>query len=107
MVSYEECCFGIYSTQKPVNSCCRMHLLIGKIIHGVIQDLVELTRMTLVGPSTEAKLQSALETLLETTQDFTDSAYTSHENRERILILCERVRQELTILLRIGVSLVS
>ena len=44
--------------------------------------------------------------MIETAQDFTDSAYTSHENRERILILCERVRQELTILLRIGASLV-
>ena len=62
--------------------------------------------MTLVGPNTEGKLQNALETMIETAQDFTDSAYTSHENRERILILCERVRQELTILLRIGASLV-
>ena len=44
--------------------------------------------------------------MIETAQDFTDSAYTSHENRERILILCERVRQELTILLRVGASLV-
>ena len=59
-----------------------------------------------MGPNTEGKLQNALETMIETAQDFTDSAYTSHENRERILILCERVRQELTILLRIGASLV-
>ncbi len=66
-----------------------------------------MTRVTGVGPNTEGKLQNALETMVETAQDFTDSAYTSHENRERILILCERVRQELTILLRIGVSLVS
>ncbi len=66
-----------------------------------------MTRVTGVGPNTEGKLQNALETMIETAQDFTDSAYTSHENRERILILCERVRQELTILLRIGVSLVS
>ena len=66
-----------------------------------------MTRVTLVGPNTEGKLQSALETMIETTQDFTDSAYTSHENRERILLLCERVRQELNILLRIGISLVS
>ena len=72
----------------------------------VFQDLVETTRVTLVGPNTEGKLQNALETMIETAQDFTDSAYTSHENRERILILCERVRQELTILLRIGASLV-
>ena len=65
-----------------------------------------MTRVTLVGPNTEGKLLSALETMIETTQDFTDSAYTSHENRERILLLCERVRQELNILLRIGLSLV-
>ncbi len=73
----------------------------------MLQDLVEMTRVTLVGPNTEGKLQSALETMIETTQDFTDSAYTSHENRERILLLSERVRQELNILLHIGVSLVS
>ena len=71
------------------------------------QDLVEMTRMTLVGPNTELKLQSALETTMETTQDFTDSAYTSHENRERILLLCDQLRQELIILLRIGISLVK
>ena len=65
-----------------------------------------MTRVTLVGPNTEVKLQGALETMTETTQDFTDSAYTSHENRERIIIMCERVKQELTILLKIGISLV-
>ena len=66
-----------------------------------------MTRVTLVGPNTEGKLSSAMETVMETTQDFTDSAYTSHENRERILVMCERVRSELGLLLRIGVSLVS
>ena len=71
------------------------------------QDLVEMTRVTLIGATSEAKLLGALETLIETTQDFTDSAYTSHENRERILALCERLRQELATLLRVGHNVVS
>ena len=66
-----------------------------------------MTRVTLVGSNTEEKLKGALDTVIETTQDFTDSAYTSHQHRERILYLCERLRQELTILLKIGISLVS
>ena len=66
-----------------------------------------MTRVTLVGPNTENKLQGALDTVMETTQDFTDSAYTSHENRERILLVSDRLRQELQLLLQIGVSLVS
>src|SRR6218665_2586149 len=65
-----------------------------------------MTRVTLVGPHTEAKLLGSLETLIETTQDFTDSAYTSHEHRERILMLYEKLRHELAVLLRIGVNLV-
>ncbi|KAK2143373.1 hypothetical protein LSH36_848g00063 [Paralvinella palmiformis] len=69
------------------------------------EDLVEMTRVTLVGPNTENKLQGALDTVMETTQDFTDSAYTSHENRERILLVSDRLRQELQLLLQIGVSL--
>ena len=71
------------------------------------QDLVEMTRVTLVGATSEAKLLGALETLIETTQDFTDSAYTSHDNRERILLLCERLRQELATLLRVGRNVVG
>ena len=73
----------------------------------MLQDLVEMTRVTLVGPSTEAKLQGALDTFADTTQDFTDSAYTSHQNRERILLLTERLKGELALLLRVGHSLVS
>ena len=66
-----------------------------------------MTRVTLVGPNTEGKLQSALDSVMETTQDFTDSAYTSHENRERILMMSDRLRQELQVLLRVGINLVS
>jgi hypothetical protein len=63
--------------------------------------------MTMVGPHTQGKLTSALELLIEATQDFTDSAYTTHDHRERILTLCEKLREELTVLLRIGTYLVS
>ena len=66
-----------------------------------------MTRVTLVGPNTEGKLLSALETMVETTQDFTDSAYTTHECRERVLVMCDRARHQLQHLLRIGISLVS
>ena len=65
-----------------------------------------MTRVTLVGPNMEGKLQSALETMSESTQDFTDSAYTSHENRERILMMCDKTRQELRMLLRCGARMV-
>jgi hypothetical protein len=61
-----------------------------------------MSRVTLLNSSTEAKLLGSLETLIETTQDFTDSAYTSHSNRERIILLCERLRQELAALTRAG-----
>ena len=63
--------------------------------------------MTLITSNTEAKVQSSFDTILESTQDFTDSAYTSHENRERILVLCDRIRHEITSLLLVGNSLVS
>uniref|UniRef100_A0A8C5HBC0 Alpha-catulin n=1 Tax=Gouania willdenowi TaxID=441366 RepID=A0A8C5HBC0_GOUWI len=39
-------------------------------------------------------LSSQLEALVERTEDFTDSAYTSHEQRQAILALCQLVRQD-------------
>lgn len=71
------------------------------------ERLVETTRMTLLGPGCRETLTSALETVVERTQDFTDSAYTSHEHRENILLLCDRAKLELNTLLRIGNSMVS
>ncbi|CAH1790183.1 unnamed protein product, partial [Owenia fusiformis] len=68
-------------------------------------DVVQTTRVTMVTNSTHDRLQSALDIVIETTQDFTDSAYTPHQARERILQLCEKLRVELTILIRIGLSL--
>lgn len=45
----------------------------------------------------EAKenLSATLEVILERVEDFTDSAYTSHEHRERILELSTQARTEL------------
>ena len=63
--------------------------------------------MTLVGATYRERLQSALDAVVQRTQDFTDSAYTSHEHREKILLLCDRAKLELNQLLRIGVCLVS
>ena len=71
------------------------------------EDLVEMTRLTLLGPDSKERLTQALDTIVERTQDFTDSAYTSHEHRENILLLCDRAKLELNQLLRVGVSLVS
>ncbi|XP_012223699.1 alpha-catulin isoform X2 [Linepithema humile] len=69
------------------------------------ERLVETTRMTLLGPGCRETLTSAIETVVERTQDFTDSAYTSHEHRENILLLCDRAKLELNTLLRIGNSM--
>ncbi|XP_014476484.1 PREDICTED: alpha-catulin isoform X4 [Dinoponera quadriceps] len=69
------------------------------------ERLVETTRMTLLGPGCRETLTSALDTVVERTQDFTDSAYTSHEHRENILLLCDRAKLELNTLLRIGNSM--
>ena len=62
--------------------------------------------MTLVNQSNENKLDSAVETVIETTQDFTDSAYTSHENRERIISTCQKLKHQVITLVEIGKMLV-
>ncbi|RWS29502.1 alpha-catulin-like protein [Leptotrombidium deliense] len=69
------------------------------------EDLVEMSRMSLCGGSYRERLISAFDSLVERTQDFTDSAYTTHEHREKILLLCDRAKLELNQLLRIGVCL--
>ncbi|XP_015177338.1 PREDICTED: alpha-catulin isoform X4 [Polistes dominula] len=69
------------------------------------ERLVETTRMTLLGQGCRETLTSALDTVVERTQDFTDSAYTTHEHRENILLLCDRAKLELNTLLRIGNSM--
>ncbi|KAK0086262.1 hypothetical protein PV325_003461 [Microctonus aethiopoides] len=69
------------------------------------ERLVETTRMTMMVPGSKDPLTSALDTVVERTQDFTDSAYTSHEHRENILLLCDRAKLELNTLLRVGNSI--
>lgn len=56
-------------------------------------------------PDTREKLIAALDKVCERTQDFTDSAYTTHEHRENILLLCDRAKLELNQLLRIAVNM--
>lgn len=51
------------------------------------------------------KLLSAFDKVFERTQDFTDSAYTSHEHRENILLQCDRCKLELNQLLRMAVNM--
>lgn len=70
------------------------------------ERMVETTRMTLMLPECRETLTSTIDTVVERTQDFTDSAYTSHEHRENILLLCDRVKLELNSLLRVGNSMV-
>jgi hypothetical protein len=87
--------------------------VVGAVRH--FESLVELTRLTALGSpgagvesggasSARERLATALETVIERTQDFTDSAYTSHEHRESILLLCERARLELNQLLRAALT---
>ncbi|KAK7075070.1 Alpha-catulin, partial [Halocaridina rubra] len=79
------------------------HTMYGALRH--LEDSVEMTRMTLCGPAVRDRLCQALDTICERMQDFTDSAYTTHEHRENILLLTDRIRLELNQLLRVGVNL--
>ncbi|OWF56469.1 alpha-catulin-like [Mizuhopecten yessoensis] len=69
------------------------------------EDLVEMTRVTgLTSSSSPDKLTSALDVVVETAQDFTDSAYTPHENRERIIDTLNCMRAELQLLINAGLN---
>lgn len=52
-------------------------------------------------------LSAALEVILERVEDFTDSAYTSHEHRERILELSTQARTELQQFISVWMQAVS
>ncbi|KAM9494562.1 alpha-catulin isoform 1-T1 [Clarias gariepinus] len=58
-----------------------------------IKNKVEGLRESLYHVPCES-VAAQLEALVEQTEDFTDSAYTSHEQRESILQLCHKTRQE-------------
>lgn len=51
-------------------------------------------------------LAGTLRALVERTHDFTDSAYTKHEHRQRILALAKRIAYELERLVAVTVSMV-
>lgn len=61
--------------------------------------------MSILSPQTREELTTALDKVVEKTQDFTDSAYTTHEHRENILLLCDRVKLELNQCLRMAINM--
>nr|CAH7765804.1 unnamed protein product [Callosobruchus chinensis] len=67
--------------------------------------VLEHTKMAM-DPSCQDTLPAALEAVLERTQDFTDSAYTSHEHREAILESSERLKSEMDHLLGLYANIV-
>lgn len=60
-----------------------------------------------VDPSYQETLPTAIDAVLERTQDFTDSAYTSHEHRQAILDGIDRLKSELDHVLGMYANLVS
>lgn len=58
-----------------------------------LQSSVECLREYSCAPSPQ-NLSGQLGALVERTEDFTDSAYTSHEQRQAILGVCQLVRQD-------------
>ncbi|KRT80186.1 hypothetical protein AMK59_8703, partial [Oryctes borbonicus] len=71
-----------------------------------LQHHLELSRVTL-DSSCHETLPTALEAVLERTQDFTDSAYTSHEHRQAILDGTERLKGELDHLLGLYANVIG
>lgn len=70
-----------------------------------LTDMLEMVRMTgRVGAGVRERLITALDTLCEMTQDFTDSAYTPHHHREQVLDFLEECRFEMTNLIPQDVS---
>lgn len=59
----------------------------------LLQSSVECLRENLYSLSPQS-VGSQLEAMVERTEDFTDSAYTSHEQRQAILGLCQLARQD-------------
>ncbi|XP_077997625.1 alpha-catulin-like [Glandiceps talaboti] len=78
------------------------------IMHNILKDftdLVESSRVTQADAPSRDKLVRALDQIIDATQDFTDSAYTSHEHREKILSYCDRAKMELHTLAKIGLAI--
>ena len=62
-----------------------------------------MVRVTHINNYFADKLRSALDVVIETTQDFTDSAYTSHDHREKIMEVVEHLQQAVHVLIKTGV----
>ncbi|XP_066144271.1 alpha-catulin isoform X2 [Euwallacea fornicatus] len=71
-----------------------------------LQKFLEHCKVTM-DASCQDTLPAALEAVLERTQDFTDSAYTSHEHREAILEASERLKAELDHLLGLYANVIQ
>ncbi|KAF2904309.1 hypothetical protein ILUMI_01874 [Ignelater luminosus] len=71
-----------------------------------LQNMLELCRVSL-DPSYQETLPAALDAVLERTQDFTDSAYTSHEHRQAILDGIDRLKSELDHVLGLYANLMA
>lgn len=76
-------------------SCGENKILPASIYNGIkdLKSSVECLRENLY-TLTPQSVASQLEALVERTEDFTDSAYTSHEQRQAILGLCQLARQD-------------
>uniref|UniRef100_A0AAX7SEI1 Alpha-catulin n=1 Tax=Astatotilapia calliptera TaxID=8154 RepID=A0AAX7SEI1_ASTCA len=76
-------------------SCGENRILPASIYNGIkeFKSGVECLRENLYSLSPQS-MSSQLEALVERTEDFTDSAYTSHEQRQAILGLCQLARQD-------------
>lgn len=72
--------------------------------HAARGDAVNI-EISILSVDTRETLLIALDKVVEKTQDFTDSAYTSHEHRENILLLCDRTKLELNQCLRMAVNM--
>ena len=66
-----------------------------------------MVRVTHINQYFADKLRSALDIVVETTQEFTDSAYTSHDHREKIVEITDNLQQAVHVLIKTGSLLVT
>ncbi|KAI8738521.1 alpha-catulin [Biomphalaria glabrata] len=66
------------------------------------EDQIDMSRVTMIGPEIEDRLLCAFENVKEAVEEFTDSYYTSHEAREKIVQLSDSLRDNLQNLLLLG-----
>ncbi|KAG7245002.1 hypothetical protein INR49_023568 [Caranx melampygus] len=86
-------------------SCGENKILPASIYNGIkdFKSSVESLRENLYSMPPES-MGSQMEALVERTEDFTDSAYTSHEQRQAILSLCQLVRQDTQQLMHVWIE---